>query len=376
VGKVAAFAVAGLLAFTLLMVFIGGLLVGGPDGLFGRGGPGELGLPGVVCASAAGGPVTSVAGFGPGQLTNAALIVAAGAEMKMPQRGQVIAVATAMAESGLNNLDHGDRDSVGLFQQRTNWGPLSVRMDPKASARLFYAHLLAVPGWQAMPLTVAAQRVQVSARPDAYAHWEPAADQVVGAALHITCQPVAPSGPGQPGPGAPVAPGPIPPVTAADPQVREVIARASSQIGVPYAWGGGSAAGPTHGISDGGGQGDAHGDPGKTGFDCSGLMVYAFSGTGITVPHQTQAIYSAFPPPITNRAAVLAGDMVLLSSNGRPDGIDHVGLYLGAGRVLDAPESGLNVRVEQNIWAPGSTWNSHFIAAVRPVAIGSVKNRA
>jgi cell wall-associated NlpC family hydrolase len=375
VGKLAAVAVAGLLAFTLLMVVLGVLLEGAMNSPDATDGAGRQALPGVVCAPAGGGPLAAVAGFGAEQLSNAALIVAAGTEMTVPQRAQVIAVATAMAESGLRNLPSGDRDSVGLFQQRTNWGPLAVRMDPKASATLFYAHLLALAGWQTMPLTAAAQRVQISAMPEAYARWEPAANQVVGAALHISCTPATPAGPGQPNPASPVAPGVIPPVPA-DPVATQVIARAATQIGVPYAWGGGAATGPTHGISDGGGQGDAHGDPHKTGFDCSGLMVYAFAAVGITVPHQTQAIYATFPPPITDRTQVQPGDMVLLSANGRPDGIDHVGLYLGAGRAEDSPESGLTVRVEHNIWAPGSYWNTHFVAAVRPIAIRAVKTRA
>jgi cell wall-associated NlpC family hydrolase len=352
--------VVGLLGFTVLVVVLGLATI--PAG---TGGGAQGGLPGVVCAPAAGGPLGSVAGFGPQQLSSAAQIVAAGAELGVPQRGQVIAVATAMQESGLRNLTYGDRDSIGLFQQRANWGPAPVRMDPKSSAKLFYQHLLAIPGWQTMPLTVAAQRVQISALPDAYAHWEGAADQVVGAALHITCTPTTGGGPGgQPGP---VAPGTIPQVPAS-PLAREVIARAASQIGVPYAWGGGNAAGPTRGSAGGGPQAARYGDTGKTGFDCSGLMVYAFAGVGITVPHQTQAIYSTFPVRITDRAAVQPGDMVLESSNGQPSGIDHVGLYLGAGQVLDAPQSGQNVRVEPNVWAPGSWWNTHFIAAVRPLA--------
>jgi cell wall-associated NlpC family hydrolase len=370
VGKATAAALAGLLGFALLVVLVGGLATIASTG-GGGGGDGSQGLPGVVCAPAAGGPITTVAGFGPQQLSNAALIVAAGTEMGVPQRGQVIAVAAAMQESGLRNLSYGDRDSIGLFQQRANWGPAAVRMDPQSSARLFYQHLLAVPGWQTMPLTAAAQRVQVSALPDAYAHWEGPADQVVGAALHITCTP-APTGGGQPGPPAP---GMIPQVPAS-PLAREVIARAAAQIGTPYAWGGGNAAGPTRGIPDGG-VGDAHGDPSKVGFDCSGLMVYAFAGVGIVVPHQTQAIYFIFPVKITDRAAVQPGDMVLESSNGQPSGIDHVGLYLGNGQILDAPQSGQNVRVEHNVWAPGSWWNTHFVAAVRPLATAqAVKTRA
>jgi cell wall-associated NlpC family hydrolase len=347
VGRLGIAAVAAVALFCAFLLFVVVLFGSSQD----QGQMGAQGLPGVVCAPAGGVPGQAVAGFTNEQLANATAIVAAGDEMGAPQRAQVIAVATAMQESGLRNLNYGDRDSVGLFQQRTSWGSAAARMDPKASARLFYAHLLAVPGWQTMPLTVAAQRVQVSALPDAYAKWEAKANQLVGAALGITCQPSG-GAPGQPGP--------------ADPSVQQVIARAVAQVGVPYAWGGGSASGPTRGISDGGGPADKAGDSRKIGFDCSGLMVYAFAGIGVTVPHQTQAIWATFGPPITDRAQILPGDMIMLSGNGQPSGIDHVGLYLGDGRAVDAPESGSTVRIEPNIWA-NPYWNSHFIGALRPV---------
>ena len=359
--RLATAAVAGVglfLAFLLLLVLIASVTdqQTGPAGLAD---PGN-GLPGVVCAPPGGAPGQPVAGFANDQLSNAALIVAAGKELGAPQRAQVIAVATAMQESGLHNLDHGDLDSLGLFQQRTSWGPVAVREDPTGAAKLFYTHLLAIPGWQTMPLTVAAQRVQASGLPDAYAKWETKADQVVGAALGITCQTTTPTAPGAPGV-------PLP----GDPLAQQVLTRALSQLGVPYAWGGGNAAGPTRGISDGGGPADRAGDSAKTGFDCSGLMVYAFAGIGITVPHQTQAIWARFGPPITDHNLIQPGDMIMLSANGTPTAVDHVGLYLGNGRVLDAPESGTTVRIEPNIWA-NPYWSAHFIGALRPIpTVGS-----
>jgi cell wall-associated NlpC family hydrolase len=351
VGKLmaaAGIALAGFLAFLIFLT----VMVSGQNGQ--PGGAGAQGLPGVVCAPAGGTPGQAVAGFANDQLANAGVIVAAGAEVGAPQRAHVIAVATAMQESGLRNLTYGDRDSLGLFQQRASWGPVPVREDPKGAAHLFYAHLLAIPGWQTMPLTQAAQLVQASALPDAYAKWEAKADLVVGATLGITCQPAAGTVPG------------LPPTT--DPQVQAVLARAVAQVGIPYAWGGGATSGPTQGISDGGGAADHAGDSHKVGFDCSGLMVYAFASIGITIPHQTQAIWSTFPPPITDHAQIQPGDMILLSVNGQPSGIDHVGLYLGDGQVVDAPESGTTVRIEHNVWAPGSWWATHFIGALRPTA--------
>ncbi|WP_226351813.1 hypothetical protein [Pseudonocardia sp. ICBG601] len=111
----------------------------------------SLGVPGVVCAPAGVDPADLVEGFGPVQVSNAAHIVAAGVEMGVPVRGQVVAVATAMQESSLLNYANttvtesltrpheavgADHDSVGLFQQRAaGWGPVTVRMDPRGSAR-------------------------------------------------------------------------------------------------------------------------------------------------------------------------------------------------------------------------------------------------
>jgi hypothetical protein len=115
------------------------------------------------------------------QRNNAARIVAVGRSMGVPPRGLVVAVAAARQESGLRNLPHGDRDSVGLFQQRAGWGSVADRMNPEAAARKFYAALERVPGWQTMTVTAAAQAVQRSAYPGAYARWEALAVAVVSA---------------------------------------------------------------------------------------------------------------------------------------------------------------------------------------------------
>ncbi|MEV4517862.1 M23 family metallopeptidase [Dactylosporangium sp. NPDC049525] len=121
------------------------------------------------------------------QVHHVQVIVTVGMQRGVPARGQVIAVATAMQESGLRNLgDLGadnDHDSLGLFQQRPSqgWGSPAQLLDPVWAAGRFYDALLRVAGWQALPLTVAAQRVQHSAYPDAYAKWEPAAAALVAA---------------------------------------------------------------------------------------------------------------------------------------------------------------------------------------------------
>ncbi|WP_033346580.1 M23 family metallopeptidase [Catenuloplanes japonicus] len=122
------------------------------------------------------------------QVAHAAVIVAAGQQQRVPPRGWVIAVATAMVESRLLNLPDGDRDSVGLFQQRPSqgWGTPAQLQDPAYASRRFYAALLEVTGWEAVPLTVAAQTVQKSAFPDRYGEREHDAEQVVAAVTGAT----------------------------------------------------------------------------------------------------------------------------------------------------------------------------------------------
>ncbi|WP_238476472.1 M23 family metallopeptidase [Agromyces mariniharenae] len=90
------------------------------------------------------------------------------------RRAALVAIATALQESGLRNIDHGDRDSLGLFQQRPSmgWGTPEQIMDPAYAAGRFYQALAQVAGWQQLPVTIAAQKVQISGFPDAYAKWE------------------------------------------------------------------------------------------------------------------------------------------------------------------------------------------------------------
>ncbi|MFE0589057.1 hypothetical protein [Micromonospora echinospora] len=107
------------------------------------------------------------------QMANAATIAAIGIQRKMPERAVVVALATAFQESGLENLAGGDRDSIGLFQQRPSqgWGTPEQIRDPRYAANKFYAGLKKVRGWQEMRVTDAAQAVQRSAFPEAYEKW-------------------------------------------------------------------------------------------------------------------------------------------------------------------------------------------------------------
>lgn len=123
--------------------------------------------------------------YGAPQMRNAAIIINVGADLKMPPRAWVIAVATAMQESRLTNLGNlgsrNDHDSLGLFQQRpsSGWGTPKQVQDPTYASTKFYEKLRTIPGWEKMPLTQAAQKVQISAYPDAYAKHEPLATQIV-----------------------------------------------------------------------------------------------------------------------------------------------------------------------------------------------------
>ncbi|MEU6506791.1 heavy metal transporter [Streptomyces sp. NPDC046942] len=132
--------------------------------------------------------------FTPEQASNAATIAAVGTGRGMPERAVTIALATAIQESGLRNIQHGDRDSLGLFQQRPSqgWGTQQQILDPAYAAGIFYAHLARVPGYTEMPLTEAAQRVQLSGYPEAYAKHESDATLLAAAltgtaAATLTC---------------------------------------------------------------------------------------------------------------------------------------------------------------------------------------------
>jgi hypothetical protein len=106
----------------------------------------------------------------PEQAGNAAVIARVAWERGLPDRAVVIGLATAQQESGLRNLDYGDRDSLGLFQQRPSqgWGTEAQVIDPQYAAGTFFDRLVGVPGWDTGRLTDVAQSVQRSGYPEAY----------------------------------------------------------------------------------------------------------------------------------------------------------------------------------------------------------------
>jgi hypothetical protein len=136
-----------------------------------------------------------VARVSPEQLAHAATITAVSARRGLPTRAATIALATALQESKLRNLPTGDRDSIGLFQQRPSqgWGTEAQLTDPRYSAGKFYDRLLRVPHWQTMRLTEAAQAVQRSGHPELYQKWEDEARTLAAGLLGeepgaVTCQ--------------------------------------------------------------------------------------------------------------------------------------------------------------------------------------------
>ena len=141
-------------------------------------------IPGVVAAQDG----SSVTPLTAEMAANARIIIQVGRELGVSNRGLVIGLAAAMQESSLRNVTYGDRDSVGVFQQRpsTGWGTRSALLDVAHAARLFFGGpsnpnkgktrgLLDIAGWQSMTVTQAAQKVQISAYPNAYAKWEKSA---------------------------------------------------------------------------------------------------------------------------------------------------------------------------------------------------------
>lgn len=176
-------------------------------------------------------------GYSGDQLKNAASIMNAAESLGMTQQAQVIGVMTAMGESTLRNIDYGDNavnpdgsiaDSIGLFQQQSNWGSVADRMDPMKSATLFFQRLQKLDGWQDLEPTIAIHRVQINQDPFFYRKFQSSAQDVVtqlsgGSGGSTTSAPAAsatpaPSGSATPGAAAPTngcsAGGTVLPLTA------------------------------------------------------------------------------------------------------------------------------------------------------------------
>ena len=296
------------------------------------------------------------------QLERAGTIIAVGNSENIPANGQVIALMAALTESTLrvlanttaypqsasypNDGDGSDHDSLGLFQMQPpdGWGSVANLMDPVWSSRAFYggpdgpnhgspAGLLDVPNWQNLSLGAAAQAVEVSQYPDRYANYQPVAEKIASTLTGVTLT-------GSQCLTGPTGTGNLPPGFAG-----AFIAAAEKEIGLPYVWGGGTYTGPSGIGSDGRGPG----------FDCSGLVMYAayqasrgkvrllhYTGDQI---NETQTVSWADKQP---------GDIIFYTYPGETVP-HHVVIYLGGDRILEAPQTGENVRYGTLSEFPGQT---------------------
>ena len=277
------------------------------------------------------------------QVRNARIIYKVSVRLRLPSRAAVIAIATAMQESRLINLTApSGGGSLGLFQQRPSqgWGTPAQLVRPVYASRAFYQRLIKVPRWQSLPLTIAAQDVQHSATPDAYARWQPLAQ-----ALVTTFD----------GDGAACG------TTTATGLGAAILAYARSQLGIPYQFGGGSDAGPTVGFNSNG--------SGQPGWDCSGLVMYAvYQATHgrISLPHNADDQYHDPHIQLITYSQLRPGDLVFFpGSDGTPAAPGHVGIYAGQGMMIDAPFTGTVVRLDSI--APGTTSYATFIAGGRVI---------
>lgn len=275
------------------------------------------------------------------QADNARLISETTAVRAFPRRAAVIATATAIVESDLINLNHGDRDSLGLFQQRPSagWGTPTQVTNPVYATNAFLDHLVRVPRWPDVNLGDAAQAVQQSAFPERYKSREHQAQVLVDrfwrgpdGAVGSTCS-------GSSGPGDPprLPPGYVPP---ADPRQRAAVEYALAQVGKPYVWG---AKGP-----------DA--------FDCSGLMQAAWAHAGVPIAAGTSGQVNT-GDAVRSLGEVQSGDLLLTAgATGTPSNPGHVGMYVGANTLVNAYDEQTGVVLDRL-----ENWANKVVAIRRPV---------
>ena len=329
------------------------------------------------------------------QRQNAAVIIQVGRSLGASDRDIQIALMTALQESELRNINYGDRDSVGLFQQRAAWAPMASRMNPYESAKMFFTGgqdgqrgLLDFANRDSMSLTQAAQAVQVSAFPDAYAKHEAAATELLGAS------PTAPAGSSE----RTAATNTLSPATVqaeqptmAAPGTAAATATGVGEVKVPgvgeVAEGGASVIEPPRqpddddGILDegsfnrlfpdaqgmftgmgtmamGGRRNDIvsaamswlgtpyqWGGTTRTGADCSGFVQSLYAQFGIDLPRLSADQARAGQRVGLNE--MQPGDLVGWDNSVRNNGADHIAVYIGDGKIMELPRPGLNARIRE-----------------------------
>ena len=347
------------------------------------------------------------------QRQNAAVIIRVGQAVGASARDILIALMTAMQESGLRNLDYGDRDSVGLFQQRPSmaWGTVDQIRNPEYAARAFFLGagtnkgLLDYSDRGSLSLTEAAQTVQRSAFPDAYAKHETAARNLLdnlgdGKAIEGTLGAVPGYEVDQPTIGEALADtlGDHP-ATQSVPEVNalgEYVNNALDEAGNP-ALGERTNVGlasrssipgteSVPGLTDplmlpsmkelgfdfdeskaaNGWRGEVidlarqvlgvpyvWGGSTPAGFDCSGLLAYIYKKVGIDLPR-----ISADQANAGQRVSLdelKPGDLVAWDNSVRNNGADHIAIYIGNGQIIHAPRPGASVEISP-IFDRGNAW--------------------
>lgn len=273
--------------------------------------------------------------------------IAVGKQVGIPRSGQIIAIMMALQESSLRMLANPavpasldfpndglgrDHDSIGSAQQRpaAGWGTVEQLMDASYNARAFYGGpsgpnrgsprgLLDVPGWQAMDKGQAAQAVQVSAFPELYARWEPAATAIVAAVEGDTVPAVC----------SPAREGPRTGASAYNlSQLRQDILRFTQDgLGGRYVWGGTAF----------------------KAWDCSGYVQWIYRQAGIELPRVEQwrvGVRTADPQP---------GDLVVQNPKG-PDNWGHVGIYAGEGMMWSALNPAVGTLLHPISWNAGTAY--------------------
>jgi peptidoglycan DL-endopeptidase CwlO len=274
------------------------------------------GYSNVSCSAAIGPTQSGQAASGSAQAGNlddeqrqiVSLIISIGKQRNLQPRAWQIAIQAGMTESGLRNVSHGDRDSLGIFQMRPSmgWGSVSQVLDPVYEVNKFYDVLLAVPGWDQQRPGESAQAVERSAFPERYHRWEPMAGHLVETLGQVSdvvgC-----------GEGVGIA---LPANQAAAAAIRFAL----GEQGKPYVWG---ATGPGS-------------------YDCSGLMLRAYEAAGIILDRVSRDQYKD--------GAMLAvrdaqpGDLLFWAYDpSNPATIHHVAMYLGEGKIVEAQQTGVPV---------------------------------
>ncbi len=264
--------------------------------------------------------VQSISGLTDSQVGIARQIAGVAVARGLGERGALIGIMTAITESTLINVDHGDLagpSSIGVFQQMTSWGSLAERTDPAQAAGLFFDRLVNVPNWQDQSPWVAAQAVQQSGFPDGSNYEGNLVEaQSITSALLVTATPGGDSTSA--------------PISAPNPQAQIAVDFALAQIGKTFAYG---ATGPQA-------------------FDSSGLTFTSWAQAGISIP---RASFQQAALPTVALTELQPGDLITANVP-----VSHVAIYVGDGMAVSAASEQLGI-VEVPVSKVGAHPTAHRV---------------